>query len=152
MCCGIPDTIESARHKYSTASVKNEELPSSWIKDQARRRKSEETVLFRIVLALTSNSNRGKFLSIKCHILSAQCQITRSVLRGFPTLLSRPGQNTAPPLSRMKSCQAPGLMTRPAGGNRRRRFRSESPGHHLEFKPKEITLHKMSRFVGTMPN
>ncbi|KAJ7939331.1 hypothetical protein B0H13DRAFT_1850638 [Mycena leptocephala] len=73
---GIPDAIESARGRYSTASVKNEELPSSWIKDKASRRKSEETVSFRIALAITSNSNRRESV-IKCHIFPAQCQITR---------------------------------------------------------------------------
>ncbi|KAJ7491564.1 hypothetical protein B0H11DRAFT_1911822 [Mycena galericulata] len=57
---GIPDAIESDRLKYSTASVKNEELPSSWIRAKASRRKSEETVSFRIALAITSNSNRRK--------------------------------------------------------------------------------------------
>ncbi|KAJ7866872.1 hypothetical protein B0H13DRAFT_1897858 [Mycena leptocephala] len=62
---GIPDAIQSAQPKYSTASVKNEELPSSWIKDKASRRKSEETVSFRIALAIASNSNRWKSVSIK---------------------------------------------------------------------------------------
>jgi hypothetical protein len=33
--------------------------------------------LFRIALAITPNSSRGKSLSIKCHVLLPQCQITQ---------------------------------------------------------------------------
>jgi hypothetical protein len=67
----IPRTQGDREPKLDTG-ISSDFLPAGlWLNNQGSRSKTEATVLLIIALAIAQHSNRRKWISIRCHVLSA---------------------------------------------------------------------------------